>query len=120
MDMEAGIEHMGRGTAEHVDCLLIVTEPNQTGLTTAERIIGLARDLGIPNHVLIGNKIAGDEDKEFIETFAKNEKPFYIPFSRGILRMSVSPGKPREMEPAVADSLSAIIAGIQDMDTRKR
>jgi CO dehydrogenase maturation factor len=36
MDLEAGIEHMGRGTAEYVETMLIVTDPSLKSLETTE------------------------------------------------------------------------------------
>ncbi len=47
MDMEAGLEHLGRGTAQHVGALLIVTEPSPAGARTAARIARLAAGLGL-------------------------------------------------------------------------
>ncbi len=62
MDMEAGIEHLGRGTAEAVDVFLIVAEPNRRSLATAAQIRRLALDIGLTRCYLVGNKIrAGDQ-----------------------------------------------------------
>ena len=48
LDMEAGIEHLGRGTALGVDSMVVVVEPNRTSLETAYRIRKLAEDLPYP------------------------------------------------------------------------
>ncbi|MBU1913426.1 MAG: AAA family ATPase [Candidatus Omnitrophica bacterium] len=69
VDMEAGIEHLGRGTAQSVEKFLIVVEPNNTSLDTAKKINSLAEGLGIKDISAIGNKIRSDKDKDFI---AKN------------------------------------------------
>jgi len=66
LDMEAGIEHLGRGTARHVDLLLVVTEPTQASLNTVRRIARLAGQLRIPRCGVVGNKIAGDEAARFV------------------------------------------------------
>jgi len=66
LDMEAGIEHLGRGTAEHVDMMLVVTDAHQASLVTAERIVRLARDGGIPFIALVGNRVLDTEAKERI------------------------------------------------------
>ncbi|MFH0847866.1 MAG: AAA family ATPase [Chloroflexota bacterium] len=68
MDMAAGIEHLSRGTARMVDRLIIIVEPTRQSVATAERIMTLARDLGIKGIALIGNKIRGDRDKEFLSS----------------------------------------------------
>ena len=66
MDMEAGIEHLGRGTAEAVDALLIVTEPGFRSIETAQRIKELAADLGIKRTFAVGSKIRSEEDADFL------------------------------------------------------
>ena len=66
MDMEAGVEHLGRGTAQGVDAFLIVVEPGRRSLQTAGLIRGLAGDLGIPHLYLVGNKVRGEKDRDFI------------------------------------------------------
>ena len=67
MDMEAGIEHLGRGTAEAVDAFLIVVEPNRRSMATAAQIHRLATEIGIARCSLVGNKVRGSEDRSFIE-----------------------------------------------------
>ena len=66
MDMEAGIEHLGRGTAGAMDAFIIVVEPGQRSIQTAHHIYGLARDIGIPRLYGVGNKTASEADKDFI------------------------------------------------------
>jgi len=70
MDMEAGIEHLGRGTAGHVDLLLIVSDANLRSLAVAGTIASLARDLGIPRIGLVGNRVAGGRQQDAIHAFA--------------------------------------------------
>jgi len=60
MDMEAGIEHLGRGTADAVDALLVVVEPSQSSIETARNIERLASDLGIEEVRAIVNKTRGN------------------------------------------------------------
>lgn len=67
VDMEAGVEHLGRGTAQSVDKFIIVTEPNYTSIDTAQKIKELAENLKIKEVAAIGNKIRRDEDKTFIQ-----------------------------------------------------
>ncbi len=62
LDMEAGLEHLGRGSSASVDCLLIVVEPYRRSLETAERIQLLAADLGIRKVWLVANKTASEEE----------------------------------------------------------
>ncbi|UCB47110.1 MAG: AAA family ATPase [Spirochaetota bacterium] len=67
LDMEAGIEHLGRGTAIGVNHMIVVVEPNMTSVETAIRIEKLSGELGIKNLHIIGNKIQDNEDTEFIK-----------------------------------------------------
>ncbi len=66
MDMEAGIEHLGRGTAEAVDAFITVVEPGQRSLDTATAIRRLARDIGIRQTYVVGCKTRSEEEREFI------------------------------------------------------
>ncbi len=66
MDMEAGVEHLGRGTAQAVDRILIVTDPSRQGIQTAKRIAALAADIGITQIAVIGNKSRDGGDAEYI------------------------------------------------------
>ena len=70
LDMEAGVEHLGRGTAASVDAFIIVVEPGLRSLGTAEQIRGLASELGIQRIYLVGNKTRGPEDEAFIREHA--------------------------------------------------
>ncbi len=66
VDMEAGVEHLGRGTAEGVDCMIVVVEPGWASLQTAERVARLGLDLGIGRIVAVANKIADQKDEAFV------------------------------------------------------
>jgi CO dehydrogenase maturation factor len=66
VDMEAGIEHLGRGTAEGVDAMLVVVEPGWASLETAARVVSLARDLGITRTYTVANKITCEADVDYV------------------------------------------------------
>ena len=66
MDMDAGVEHIGRGTAGAVDAFVIVVEPGRRSIQTAEAIRGLANDLGIKECYVVGSKVTSDPDRQFI------------------------------------------------------
>jgi len=66
MDMVAGLEHLGRGTAGAVDAMFAVVEPGMRSLQTAQRIADLARDLGIKKLWVVANKVRGDRDRSLI------------------------------------------------------
>ena len=66
MDMEAGIEHLGRGTARGVDALVVVVEPGQRSIDSAHRIIAMAEDIGLKNIKFVLNKVASSDDEGFV------------------------------------------------------
>ncbi|MBE0478436.1 AAA family ATPase [Candidatus Aerophobetes bacterium] len=66
LDMEAGIEHLGRGTAKAVDKLVVVVEPGKKSIETAFRIRDLAAQLIIKNILIVGNKTRGEKDKNYL------------------------------------------------------
>jgi len=68
LDMEAGIEHLSRGTTKAVDKLIIVVEPGRRSIETAQTIGKLARDLGLESIAVVGNKIRSEADEEFIRS----------------------------------------------------
>ena len=57
MDMEAGLEHLGRGTASMMDQFIVVIEPGARSVQTYERIKSLAKDIGITKVRVVANKI---------------------------------------------------------------
>ncbi len=68
-DMEAGLEHLKRGTARNVDLMLIVAEPYYRSLEAAMRTHELCQELAIPFIRVVANKIRNDEDRQAIESF---------------------------------------------------
>jgi CO dehydrogenase maturation factor len=66
MDMEAGIEHLGRATAQSVNHFIVVMEPGMRSIETARKIKELADDIGIKSVFAIANKIRKASDKEFL------------------------------------------------------
>jgi CO dehydrogenase maturation factor len=70
VDMEAGIEHLSRGTGRHVDTLLVTLEPYYKALETSRRCVELGRELNIPLVVGVGNKVRDAADAEAVTSFA--------------------------------------------------
>lgn len=94
LDMEAGIEHLSRGTVEDVDRLLIVVDPSRRSIETAQRIHGLAQDLGVHHIGVIGNKVRSDAERDFLrEALADIEFIGFVPYDEH-LREADMAGKP--------------------------
>jgi CO dehydrogenase maturation factor len=66
MDMDAGVENLGRGTAKAVDAFIIVVEPGQRSFQTARAIQRLATDLGVKKCYIVGSKTRDEEERQFI------------------------------------------------------
>jgi CO dehydrogenase maturation factor len=82
MDMEAGVEHLGRATVRGVDALLVVVEPGVRAIECARKIIRMAGEIGLTRIKLVANKINGPDDERFIrEAFPDHELIGAIPFS---------------------------------------
>src|SRR3990170_7408031 len=71
LDLEAGVEHIGRGTARQVDTLLIVADSNLKSLEIAKHIHDLAANAGMKRLYLVGNRVMNDVQKEAIQSFAE-------------------------------------------------
>ena len=86
LDMEAGVEHLGRGTAGAVDAFIIVVEPGLRSLGTAEQIRYLASEIGIKKIYLVANKARGPQDEAFVRQHTPG-LPFLgsMPFSTAAL-----------------------------------
>ena len=67
LDMEAGVEHLGRGTIAGIDHLLIVVIPSKSSIRTALKVKKLAEDVKIPKISFVGNLITDAEDESFLE-----------------------------------------------------
>ena len=67
MDMEAGIEHLGRATSGSVDALIVVVNPGKRSRVAADKIRKLGTDIGIKNIVVLGNRIRSKEDEQLIK-----------------------------------------------------
>jgi CO dehydrogenase maturation factor len=67
IDMEAGLEHLGRGSTGYVDALIVVVEPGQRAINTAKQIKKLGDDLHIKKIMVVGNKVTSDQDRRIIE-----------------------------------------------------
>lgn len=67
LDMDAGVEHLARGTVRAVDAFIVVVEPGQRSIQTAHSVKKLAADLGVKKTYVVGNKIVGPGDEAFIK-----------------------------------------------------
>lgn len=110
MDMEAGIEHLGRGTADAVDAMLVVVEPSLASLDTAERIETLAADLEIQTYTII-NKVRGDASS----VTDRLEMPVLatLAYDEAVADAAIRGEPVVEASSALRDTARAVIASIE-------
>jgi CO dehydrogenase maturation factor len=65
--MEAGLEHLGRGTTAYIDALIVVVEPGRRSFQTAGQVKKLSEDIGIEQVYVVGNKVADEKDFQFMK-----------------------------------------------------
>ncbi|MCQ2529704.1 MAG: AAA family ATPase [Lachnospiraceae bacterium] len=95
MDMEAGLEHLGRGTASIMDQFIVVVEPGARSIQTYEHVKKLAADIGITKVNVVANKVRSEDDKAFIESKIPKEAILgYISYNSEVIdadRSGLSP-----------------------------
>jgi CO dehydrogenase maturation factor len=86
LDMEAGVEHLGRATANAVDILIVVVEPGRRSIETAQRIAKLAKEIGLNNIAIVANKVRSQPEKEFIISSLPEFKFLgFIPYDQALV-----------------------------------
>jgi len=107
MDMEAGLEHLGRATARGFNALLCVVEPNAPSIETALRIRHLASEIEIKDVIFVGNKISASDEEDYIRRMLDETglALFHaIPFDQNIIRagiMRIAPIDYSPLSPAI-------------------
>ncbi len=109
MDMEAGVEHLGRATSGSVDALIVVVNPGKRSRVAADKIRKLGQDIGIKNIVVLGNRVRSEEDKQLI----KDSMPDYdilgfIPELDEIVESDRTGNRPFEDITQIPDELKEI------------
>ncbi len=109
MDMEAGIEHLGRGTAKAVDKLIIVVEPGRRSIETAKSIKELASEIGLENLGVVGNKVRNESDRDFlISNLSDFDFLGFIPYDQAVIEADHAGQSPMESSEQIRDAVSDI------------
>ena len=114
IDMEAGLEHLTRGSTKHVDAFIIVVEPGQRSIATAHQIWRLAQDLGVQRVFGVGNKVASPEDRRLIEE-GLSEIPFlgHLSFNQKVIEADKKGMSPYDLNGAIKKEVQAIVEQLQ-------
>jgi len=99
MDMEAGIEHLGRATAKAVDKLIVVVEPGRRSIDTAEHIRKLAGEIGLNHIAVVGNKVRGKKDETFLKTHLDDfEFLGFLPYDEALIEADLNGVSPFDVD----------------------
>jgi CO dehydrogenase maturation factor len=114
MDMEAGIEHLGRATASAVDKLIVVVEPGRRSLDTAGHINKLAAEIGLKNIVVVGNKIRSKKDEKFLkEHLDVFEFLGFIPYDEALIEADLEGVSPFDVKSTAKANVNSMISRLQ-------
>ncbi|MGC8977675.1 MAG: AAA family ATPase [Candidatus Ratteibacteria bacterium] len=115
LDMEAGIEHLGRGTTEGIDWLLIITEPTEKSIETTKRIEKLANEIKIKRTGIIGNKIETEIERKFIIEKLKNSEILgFIPYFQEMKKGEIDGKTPWESIPEILNYINDIVEKMEE------
>lgn len=114
MDMEAGIEHLGRATAQAVDKLLIVVEPGRRSIDTAGHIKKLASEISLKHLAVIGNKVRGDKDMAFLKNhLAGFDILGFLPYDEALIEADLKGVSPFCVNSSAKAQVEQIILRLQ-------
>ena len=118
LDMEAGIEHLGRGTCENMDMLIVVIEPGLRSIQTAHAVKEMAKDLGIKSLYIVLNKIRSEEEKNLL---AGSLTDFSIlgelPYSEIVRESDLKNYSPCHSDSEFKSAIENIALKIEDLST---
>jgi CO dehydrogenase maturation factor len=114
LDMEAGLEHLGRGTAMAVDRLIVVVEPGRRSIETAYQIRRMAADIGLERISLLGNKVRSDKDREYLESSISDLQFLgFMPFRENIIEADLEGLPPFEKDREGLETVRAMIERLE-------
>jgi CO dehydrogenase maturation factor len=109
VDMEAGIEHLTRGTADSVDAFIVVVEPGQRSMQTAKTVRDMAKGLGVRKVFVVANKVRGPEDLNFIKDNIGNmELLGSINFNHSVMEADIKGASPYNYSPRTVSEVKEL------------
>jgi len=113
LDMEAGIEHLGRGTAQGVDAMIVVVEPGARSARTADSIRRLASDIGIKRLFVVLNKVDPSEIVQMEGMLEGFQILGALPFSAGVRQADLDEVAPFERAPEYVEAVRGIVQQVR-------
>ena len=116
LDMEAGIEHLTRGTAGCVNAFIVVVEPGQRSMQTARQIESLAHGLGVKEVFVVGNKIRQDSERDFILRHLEGMKFLgFMSYAGDAVTADLDGKSPYDASPGVREEAKKIKAALDQL-----
>ena len=113
LDMEAGLEHLGRGTADFVDRFIVVIEPGERSVQTYRNVKRLAADIGVKQVSVVANKVRGEADRQFVRDRIPAEDLLgFISFNEEIQDADRAGKSPSDVSPRAVEEIRLIKAEI--------
>jgi len=120
VDLEAGLEHLGRRSAEAADALLAVVDASRASLETAARIRRLAGEIGVPRTFVVANKVRGPEEESWIASgLPDSELIAAIPYSEALARAERVGERASGADPAVQAAAARLVDALQTRCERR-
>lgn len=117
MDMEAGLEHLARGTASIMDQFIVVIEPGARSIQTYEKVKQLAADLGVTRVRVVANKVRDERDEEYLKSRIPAEDLLgFIHYNAEVIEADRQGASPYDISAKAVDEIRAIKA---KMDNEK-
>ncbi|MBM4327518.1 MAG: carbon monoxide dehydrogenase [Deltaproteobacteria bacterium] len=114
LDMEAGIEHLGRGTAQGVDRLIIVVEPGRRSIETAAKVKQLTQDIGLSKVVAVASKVRNEREEAFLQTNLDGIRLIgTLPFSEEIASADLESRPPNLDDPVIFSAVEKIASRLE-------
>lgn len=109
LDMEAGLEHLARGTTEGMDAFIVVIEPGERSIQTYRNVKKLAEQMGCRQTLVVANKIASPSDEDFVRSRIPAEDLLgFIHYNTDIMEADRSGRSPYDFSPSLLDEVGSI------------
>jgi CO dehydrogenase maturation factor len=116
VDLEAGLEHLGRGTAEYIDALIVVVEPGRRSFQTARQVGRLADDIGIKKVYVVGNKIAGAQDEALVrENLEGLPLLGLLSLNDRVIEADKRGVSPYDLDERIREEVTAVLDSLEDL-----
>ena len=118
MDMEAGLEHLGRGTAQGMDQFIVVIEPGARSVQTYRNVKRLAKDLGVKRVRVVANKVRDQQDEDFVRSIIPEEDLLgCIHYNTEVIDADRQGKSPYDFSPTAIEEIRKIKAILDRDDT---